>query len=381
MVPGTIWYFLIIFLTPQLLWAREAPTIRVALLREAPEIVISGEELRLRLPEVKPVSYYIESPLHITPSETGLKIGGENYPYPYLKFHSLHQTLSLAGKKFEGNLEIRRLNEKKLMVLNELPLETYLIGLVHGEINANWPKEVIKAQVVAARTYALYRQAKRKQAGDVPRMGNVPYDLEASTADQVYVGSQGEKDTLVKKAIAETHGEVLWYFGYYPAYFHSSCGGQTEIAGNVWNKKEISVPVIDSFCQRSPYQNWELSLSPKTFLQKLQDRGLRGSRIQSIGVERYENSPRNAIVVVETNQRTLFLAATELRRILGYDQLKSTWFETETQPRKIIFRGNGYGHGVGLCQWGAKAQAEAGKTYRQILEFYYPKAVVKKIYQ
>lgn len=381
MVPGTIWYFLIILLAPQLLWAREAPTIRVALLKEAPEIVISGEELRLRLPEVKPVSYYIESPLHITPSENGLKIGGENYPYPYLKFHSLHQTLSLAGKKFEGNLEIRRLNEKKLMVLNELPLETYLIGLVHGEINANWPKEAIKAQVVAARTYALYRQAKRKQAGDVPRMGNVPYDLEASTADQVYVGSQGEKDSPVKEAIAETEGEVLWFLGLYPAYFHSACGGQTETVGNVWGKKETSAARLDPFCQHSPYQNWELTLSPKTFLQKLKNHGLEGSKLKSIFLEHHETSPRNALVMIETNQMTLFLAATELRRILGYDQLKSTWFAADTTPRKIIFKGNGYGHGVGLCQWGTKAQAEAGKTYRQILEFYYPKAVVKKIYQ
>lgn len=372
MVPGTIWYFLGILLAPQLVWAKEIPTIRVALLKATPEVVISGDELRLQLPETKPVSYYLASPVRVLPSETGLKIGEENYPYPYLKIYSLYQTLSFKEKHFEGILEIRRLSDETLLVLNELPLETYLVGLVHGEINASWPKEAIKAQVVAGRTYALYRQQKR--------MGTVPYDLDSDVADQVYVGSQGEKDDIVKEALAETQGEVLWFLGLYPAYFHSACGGQTETVGNVWGKNETSVAVIDRFCQHSPHQNWKLEISPRALLQQLENHGLKGSKIKSISVERQETSPRNALVTIETNPMTLFLGATDLRQILGYDQLKSTWFEVHTTPRKIVFTGIGYGHGVGLCQWGAKAQAETGKTYREILQFYYPKAVVRKIY-
>ncbi len=77
---------------------------------------------------------------------------------------------------------------------------------------------------------------------------------------------------------------------------------------------------------------------------------------------------------------TLFITAADLRRILGFQNLKSTWFEVRRSPRAITFKGTGYGHGVGLCQWGAKAMAEAGKTHREILQFYYPRAVVRKIY-
>lgn len=349
------------------------PSIRIALLKNVPEVTVEGNELRIQIAEAKPVSYYLDSPARITAVPEGFKVGDEFYAPPLLKIFDLDEKLSLNGKNFEGTLNIAKSEGNKLLVINKLPLEKYLVGLVHGEINASWPREAIKAQVVAGRTYALFRQKKKRGQGNL-------YDLEATTLDQVYAGSQGEADLPVQTAIAETRGEVLWFLGYYPAYFHSACGGETETVNRVWGKNEMSTSVVDPFCEQSPYRSWEFSLSTRSFLNQLKSHGLEGTHLKSIATEKQDGSPRNVLVTIETNKMTLFLSATDLRRILGYDKLKSTRFEVTASPRWVTFEGTGYGHGVGLCQWGAKAMAESGKTYREILEFYYPKAVIRKIY-
>lgn len=373
LVPGTKWKFLAFCLLAGSAWAGTAPSVRVALLKNVPEVTLQGRELRIRLPEEKPVSYYVAAPVRVTATAEGIQVGNEKYPYPQVRIQSLEKSIAIGGRQFEGTLEFHQTGENSLLVLNDLPLETYLIGLVHGEIHASWPAEAIKAQAVAARTYALYRQKNRKQKGGL-------YDLESSHDDQVYVGSKGAADGTVQRAIEQTQGEVLWFLGLYPAYFHSCCGGMTENTEKAWGKKEISAQVSDPFCARSPFAKWELTLSRKEFLHRLRPHGLEGRRLKNISVEPHEGSPRNAIAVIETDRTNLYIAAADLRRILGYGKLKSTWFEVEQTPGSLVFRGSGYGHGVGLCQWGAKAMAEEGKTYKEILEFYYPKAVVRKVY-
>ena len=85
-------------------------------------------------------------------------------------------------------------------------------------------------------------------------------------------------------------------------------------------------------------------------------------------------------VEIKTDQALIFLRGTDFRSILGNTNLRSTWFTVKASGRDYIFHGRGYGHGVGMCQWGAKGMSEEGKTYQEILEFYYPKAVIKKIY-
>lgn len=349
------------------------PTVRVAVLKDIPAVTVEGEELRIQDESKPPLSTYIPSPVHVSATEGGLQAGEDYYTSSVLKFSTQGKTLSINGKLFEGVIEVREKSSDSLLVLNEIPVENYLVGLLHGEIDSHWPKEVLKAQAVAARTYALFRQEQRK--------GQTLYDLESDTSDQVYVGSKGEiKDSPVKAAIAETQGEVLWYLGYFPAYFHSCCGGQTETADHVWGRRENSESVQDKFCKDAPYRNWELVVTQRQLLHRLNAHGLEGKRIESILLEKQESSPRNALVIIETDQNTLFLGATELRKILGYNQLMSTWFDIHISPRQVTFKGTGFGHGVGMCQWGAKAMAEAGHDYKSILKHYYPKAAIRKLY-
>ncbi|MBI4125015.1 MAG: SpoIID/LytB domain-containing protein [Deltaproteobacteria bacterium] len=379
MVP-TAWRPFLIFLPLLVLgpWSSvrgpNIPSIRVALLKNVPAVTLQGKELRIRLPEEKPVSYYLDSPVRVSAAAEGIQVGDQKYAYPQVRIQSLEKPIAIGSRQFEGTLEFHKTGDDSLLVLNDLSLETYLTGLVHGEIHASWPAEVIKAQVVAARTYALFRQEKRKQNK------NSLYDLEGDQDDQVYVGSKGSADISVQKAIEQTHGEVLWFLGLYPAYFHSCCGGMTEKAEKAWGKKETSAQVADPFCKRSPFSEWELKLSTGDFLKKLRGHGLEGRHLKNISLERHDGSPRNAVAVIETDKMNLYIGATDLRRIVGYGKLKSTWFEVQHSPHSVSFRGLGYGHGVGLCQWGAKAMAEAGKSYQEILKFYYPKAVVRKLY-
>lgn len=349
------------------------PLVRVAVIKDIPSITLQGKELRFQLEEPKPVSYHVESPVQVFPRPEGFLVGEEVIASPVLKFMSVESPMTVEGKIFPGKIELRRTGGNKLLVLSEVPLEEYLAGLFPGEMPADWPPEAVKAQVVAARTYALFRQKQNP---------NPLYDLETDTADQVYQGRQGEKEIpeSIRQAIAATQGEVVWYLGYYPAYFHSSCGGQTELARRVWERNDISHSVADRYCKNSPYREWELALPQKEFLKILREQGLEGSRVLSVKIEKKEGSPRNFLVIAETDQATLFLKATRLRKLLGNEKLKSTWFEVLTTPGHVIFHGTGFGHGVGLCQWGAKAMAEKGADYKAILQFYYPKAVVRKIY-
>lgn len=349
------------------------PTIRVAVLKEVPQITVQGEGLWAKSEsDANPEA--IGDSVKIRATSRGFKVGNAFYADTTLQIGGEKEGLRIGGKIFRGDLEIQRTEENRLLVLNHLPIEDYLVGIVHGEMQASWPMEAVKAQVVAARTYAMLRQQKK-------RGGAQSYDLESDTSDQVYIGSLGgAADRIVEQAVKATEGEVLWHSGMYPAYFHSCCGGETEKAERVWGKKEISSSIIDKFCKEAPYIRWEWRASQKEILDRLKSHGLEGRQIRSMIVEKHEISPRNAIVIVETDRMSLFLGATELRRILGYKDLKSTWFDVAVRPREIVFTGKGFGHGVGMCQWGAKAMAESGKNYREILDFYYPRAEVRKVY-
>lgn len=351
------------------------PSVRVSIFKDLPAVTVQGKELRIQIAEVKPSGYFVESPAKVEPSLEGFQIGEQILVSPFLKMSSLESPITVEGKTFEGTIEIRRNPNNQLMVMNELPVEKYLLGTVPGEIPPTWPMEALKAQAVAARTYALYRsQNKNFQR-------NRSYDLESDTSDQVYLGG-GVKagDPAVREAIEQTKGEVLWYLGLFPSYFHSCCGGQTETVAKVWGKREMSRSVIDPYCTKSPYRKWELRLPPSALFQKLKGHGLEGKFLKAISTQRYETSPRNATVTIETDAMMLVMKAFDFRRLLGEEKLMSTWFDVKQTRGEIVFRGSGFGHGVGLCQWGAKTLAEKGSDYKRILRFYYPRAVVRKIY-
>ncbi|MDO8462647.1 MAG: SpoIID/LytB domain-containing protein [Deltaproteobacteria bacterium] len=269
---------------------------------------------------------------------------------------------------FQEETTIRVALQKEPLKVSEIGLEEYLMGVLGGEIPREWPLEVLKAQAVAARTYTLYRKQNPRSEF---------YDLESTVEDQVF-GPTGKKDKKIHQAVSETWGEVLKK-GEEPftAYYHSCCGGRLEEASTIWAKGEEPF-VTDSYCTACPSYSWEEEISKSELVSLLADWGLEADRPWSLKISLTTQSGRAKELVLTTSSGTKKISTNDFRRRLGYQRIKSNWFEIEEKEEVYLFRGHGSGHGVGLCQWGAKGMAEQGLTYQEILKFYYPDTTIEK---
>jgi len=352
--------------------AGDHPTIRVAIIKDIPQIMIRPVRGVLLVGQEQMTSASIRA------VNGGLRVNGVPFPGESILVEGKPGLFYIERSKFRGALRIQLLGASSLLVVNELDLEDYLAGLINSEISSNWPIEAVKAQAVAARTYALYQIAKSNKTNT-----NTLYDIESTVADQVYHGAHRE-DKRAYQGVRSTTGMVLTRDGIiFPAYYHSTCGGYTEAAHNVWRDAGGPPGVVDSNCRRSPHSEWYLTLRKTEFLAVLTAHGIIGSDRLITGISQtpFSDSPRtNEVVLYLDNGDHIAIKATELRRMLGYARLKSTWFNVGFEGDKVVFAGRGFGHGVGLCQWGAKGMAESGHTYREILKHYYANADIGRMY-
>ncbi len=281
----------------------------------------------------------------------------------------------INGRLYRGEIRVTWEAEGKLLVVDVIPLEDYLVGLIGSEISPAWPAEAQKAQAVAARTYALHH-AQAVAGSQNPRA----YDVTSSVLSQVYDGVHKE-DGRAREAVAATRGQVLERDGrIFPAYYHSCCGGRTEHAHNVWEKASGPPLIEDRYCERSPRRAWSWRSPLAPFAAKLAANGIVIGHVTDVGIEAEQDNPRVANLLIVDENGAHAVRATELRRIFGFSEIKSTWFEPQIVGNEIRFTGRGYGHGVGMCQWGSKGMADAGKGYRDILKFYYPDATLMTAY-
>ncbi len=298
-------------------------------------------------------------------------LNGEKASLP-LRFSPSAEFIYIGKRPYRGVLEIYA-DEDGLVVIDEMPLEDYLVGIINNEISSKWPIDAIKAQAVVARTYAIYK--KRKREGSL-------YDLTATHMDQVYTGAAVE-DAASMLAVMETSGEVLFYDGA-PALtvYHSNAGGMTESSKHVWS---IDYPYLRAVKSRhdkgAPNFRWELSLSARAIGDMLAGAGYGIGIPRSIKIKEKTPTGRvKALVIRDGQGGELTLSGEELRKVLGYGMLKSTLFRVKKRGSTFTFRGRGSGHGVGLSQWGAKGMAEEGYSYRKILKHYYSGTFIRKIY-
>ncbi len=279
--------------------------------------------------------------------------------------------IAVNGKKYRGTVEIIPA-DKGLLVVNELPIEEYLIGLINCEISSQWPMEAIKAQAVIARSYAIYQREARK---------NAVYQLESTVMDQVYDGCDIE-DSRAARGVRETAGEVLTYDDkVIQAFYHSSCGGHTDASENVWG---VALPYLRGvdcvYCMKAPSVRWEQTLPLKRIESSLRQSGYQVSDLREIRAGKKNRSGRVTDVTLISAKGYLVISAVNLRKAVGFSVIKSTNFEMRTIGDDVLFTGSGNGHGVGLCQWGAKQRALEGFDYREILTYYYPGTRLEKNY-
>lgn len=237
-------------------------------------------------------------------------------------------------------------------VIAYVKLREYLKGVVSSEMPVNWPAETLKAQIVAARSYALFMAEQRKK---------LIFDVESSIKDQVY---RHTEDDRMEPLLDDTANMVLFdgNRNLLKAYYHSECGGQTSSAKKVFGDSQMDFEVRDPYCQG---RTWRLEV-PKSEMEKYFGPFKRL-------VSAFDPIKRAYAVTVErADAMTDTIDAQKLRMQVGSTRMKSTWFESRIHGDKVEFVGKGYGHGVGLCQWGSRQMGIMKKSFREILAFYYP---------
>jgi len=340
--------------------------VRVALLKGAESVRIGGDGVLAVDQDGEPLD--VGFPLLVKRSRDGLSVNGR--ALRTLKA-SAPASLQINGKGYRGRIEITPA-DKGLLVIDELPLEDYLVGLINCEISSQWPIEAIKAQAVIARSYALYQMEARR---------NAPFHLESSVMDQVYDGCDIE-DSRAARGVRETAGEVLMFDGkVIQAFYHSSCGGHTEAAENVWGYPLPYLPGVEcKYCLTAGAGKWEQALSLRRIESLLKNSGYPVTGLREIKSGRKNKSGRLNDLKILSSRGSLIISAVNFRKAIGYSVIKSTNLDVKISGDEALFSGVGYGHGVGLCQWGAKQRADDGFNYREILSYYYPGTNLERIY-
>lgn len=308
----------------------------------------SADTLQLRTPAGKLLP--VPSPIRIVPlTPTGIPL------------------VFIGERWYRGELELRLL-DGQIVAVNAVPLEEYLYGVVPAEMPANWPLESLKAQAVAARSYAVANRG---------RFGSRGYDLKPTVASQVYKGATAET-ALSNSAVNATRGQVVTYNGQViQAYFHASAGGYTESADAVWGESLPYLRPVPDFDQQAPRYTWQRTFSEDEIQTSLARNGHDVGDVLHIEPLARAFSGRVTKVRVTGSRGTRELAGEEFRHAIG---LYSTLWnvlglpQAAASPKSFAFAGRGHGHGLGMSQWGAKGLAEKGYPYAQILLHYYPSA-------
>lgn len=306
----------------------------------------------------------------VSATKDGIEIGKKEIKIDGVKIKSARNSkIYVGGRRFRGDVDIVRKDSGKLMVINYVELDEYLYGVLYHEVSHRWPMEALKAQAIAARTFALYQARQNKQQ---------PYDLRSDIYSQVYGGSTSEKWST-NTAVNVTKGKVLTYkLDLLPAYYHATCAGHTEDSSNLW---KADMPPLDGvacdFCRQSPHYKWVKDIPLWTLEDKLRDNGYKIGKIASVAVLAKNASGRvERLEIKDSEGVSVIFTGKDFRQLIGPNEIRSTRFDVAIRWGQLILEGRGWGHGVGMCQWGAFGQARAGKKAEEILKYYYPGAEI-----
>ncbi len=315
-------------------------------------------------------------PSVITKTEQGLKLGEHQFAFDRLRFYSSRDVaVIVAGKerRYRGFVDVLFATNGKLLVVNQLEVEDYIKGVLLHEVSNHWPLEALKAQAIATRSYAFVQIA-----------ANIKKDFDVTNDiySQVYGGRTSER-YRTNLAVDATKGEVLTYQGkVLPAYFHATCGGHTENAAELWPKQNLAPlkGVRCIYCRDSPHYFWKRNIALKEIQAKLSAKGYPLGVIDDISISKRNDSDRILTLIISDHTgKQITISGKDFREIVGPNLIRSNNYYIVMQGYYCDFFGKGWGHGVGMCQWGAQGMSAQGLSYDKILQFYYPGAVLTVI--
>ncbi len=287
-----------------------------------------------------------------------------------LFFQAKDNLIKFGKNRYRGSFMIKNMGDE-MLVINLVELEKYLYGVLPSEISSKWDIEALKAQAVAARSFAIYQKINSKYPD---------YDLDSTVLSQVYKGYDVEKETA-NKAIESTYGEVLTYENkVIQAFFHSNSGGRTESSEEAWGGNlDYLKSVDDPFCISQPHYKWTLVLDKTKVYDVLRKNSINPGEIYDISPNERTESNRIKSLRISGSNGSFTVKAKDFRAYFGVDAIKSTNFDLEQRNDKFYFRGFGWGHGVGLSQEGADGMADKGFSYSDILKHFYTGVKIMKI--
>jgi stage II sporulation protein D len=382
---------------------------------------ISGEEFKIISEDSKRIQVLDRSGQILLMYHSG------NTPHAFRAIYKNNTTnlIQLDGKNFRGDLLVTRNSDSDLTVINRLNLEEYLYGVVPREMSGEWPIEAQKAQAIAARNFTVKNLNNHAHYG---------FDLCATTHCQAYGGYDIEHPKS-RMAVDQTRGELLTYKDeVITAFYHSNSGGCTENSENVWS---AALPYIqgveDPYSIGCPNDKWTFTYTKKQIEDILSSKGISVGSLTNMAVTEYSKNGRVLKLKIDGTSGSTTLEKEKIRSIFGYNNIKSTWFElsgnvdhsiyvlegdplsskqlnlkdkfvvnsegvkplassqspylfngtrcqsvSTSASKEYVFTGKGWGHGLGMSQWGAKKMAEDGFNYEQILTHYYTGTNVRR---
>ena len=294
----------------------------------------------------------------------------------------------------------------KMDVIEVVPLETYLVGVLPSELPGNFHEAAFHAQAVCARTYALHERERSTRGGK-------DFDLEAGELDQAYNG--GPELAIAVRAVQDTRGVVLtWNGGLLRTYYSSTCGGRSASASEVWPVGEgfefnAAAPLQgrprEHACQASPLYTWTVKRPLDELSTRIREWGkANGHPVRHIWtVARLEVESRNQTgrpsryTLIDSRKKEVAISAELLRVACNYSgggsgaaaalpkiardtRVNSGDIEIEVQGKTAIIRGRGFGHGVGMCQYCIDAMGDRGDSWREMLPRFYPGSKLERAY-
>ncbi len=297
------------------------------------------------------------------PEAVGPSDGTHLYTAPAMRVLLRSSRQPLDPDDDEGwpcRVEVVQHGDRHLRVCH-LDLERYVAQVVTHELPASWGEEVKKAQAVAARSYALTELDP-----------DAPYDIRASALAQNF--RTGQPDPGAVAATEATRGVVLTQDGrIVRAFYHACCGGQTVSPREFWGMHFPRIPSVEcEYCAAFSLYRWTHETTREELGERL------GLDVEDVWVESADSTGRATRVAIETPEQLVVMTGEEFRAAVGFTRLRSTGFGVAIDGETVRFDGRGSGHGVGMCQWGARGMSVAGFGWAEILGFYYPGSAIEE---